>query len=192
MPLISVGVFLTMFLAMSFQDVSRLVDVCRQTVVFKKVEGITACISLIAADPEVRVMRIKNRLDPAYDARRSAGYRDVAVNLQIVSAQTKELGIDNHVCELQLMLQEVAELKVYALLSIYAYLDSFSFSFVPDHTAEKCLLVCPTNCCFQLLIVMKLLVILLFRRATKAINATSPSETSGASDWNSIILHSKF
>jgi hypothetical protein len=57
-------------------------------------------------------LRIKNRMDPGYDARRSAGYRDVALNLQIVSTQTKALGIDYHVCELQLMLQSVAELKV--------------------------------------------------------------------------------
>ena len=91
---------------------SRLVDVCRQSIVFQTVENITACLASIAQDSDIRVLRIKNRLDPGYDARRSAGYRDVALNLQIVSAQTKTLGIDSHVCELQLMLQSVEELKV--------------------------------------------------------------------------------
>ncbi len=94
------------------QDVSSLVDVCRQSIVFQTVENITACLAAILEDPDVRVLRIKNRLDTGYDARRSAGYRDVAMNIQIISAQTKTLGIDSHVCELQLMLQSVAELKV--------------------------------------------------------------------------------
>jgi hypothetical protein len=94
------------------QDVSRLVDVCRQSIVFQTVDNITVCLESIARDPDIRVLRVKNRLDPGFDARLSAGYRDLALNLQIVSAQTKALGIDSHVCELQLMLQSVAELKV--------------------------------------------------------------------------------
>jgi hypothetical protein len=99
-------------LKLCLQDVSSLVDVCRQSIVFQTVENITVCLASIAEDPDVRVLRIKNRLDPGFDARRSAGYRDVAINIQIISAQTKALGIDSHVCELQLMLQSVAELKV--------------------------------------------------------------------------------
>ena len=94
------------------QDVSRLVDVCRQSIVFQTVDNITVCLESIAEDPDIRVLRVKNRLDPGFDARLSAGYRDLALNLQIVSAQTKALGIDSHVCEMQLMLQSVAELKV--------------------------------------------------------------------------------
>jgi hypothetical protein len=99
------------------QDVSRLVDVCRQTVIFRTVEGIIACLASIAKDPDIKILRIKNRLNPEFDARKSAGYRDVALNLQIVTEQTKALGIDAHVCELQLMLQSVAELKVSTPLS---------------------------------------------------------------------------
>jgi hypothetical protein len=69
------------------QDPSRLTDICRQTVVFNDVAALLACLRAIRADPEARVLRVKNRLDPAYDARPSAGYRDVALNLRLESPQ---------------------------------------------------------------------------------------------------------
>jgi hypothetical protein len=56
-------------------DVSRLTDVCRQSVVFNDLAGVAACLRTITADPEVAVLRVKNRLDPAYDTRTSGGYR---------------------------------------------------------------------------------------------------------------------
>ena len=63
-------------------------------------------------DQSVRVVRVKNRTDPAYDSRASVGYRDVAVNLRIVTPETAKLGVDGHVCELQLIPRAIAELKV--------------------------------------------------------------------------------
>ncbi len=56
-------------------DVSRLTDVCRQSVVFDGLAGVAACLRTIQADPEVAVLRVKNRLDRTYNARTSAGYR---------------------------------------------------------------------------------------------------------------------
>jgi hypothetical protein len=56
-------------------DVSRLTDVCRQSIIFDGPAGVAACLRAVAADPEAVVLRVKNRLDPAYDARSSAGYR---------------------------------------------------------------------------------------------------------------------
>ena len=38
--------------------------------------------------------------------------RDVSLNLRIVTERTAELGIDGHICELQLILRSFAELKV--------------------------------------------------------------------------------
>ena len=61
---------------------------------------------------QVQVVRIKNRLDPAYDSGRSAGYRDVALNLRVVTAEAMALGVDLHVCEVQLLLRPFAALKV--------------------------------------------------------------------------------
>ena len=59
-------------------------------------------------------MRVKNRLDPDYDAEESGGYRDVGLNLRVVTAETRRLGVETHVCEVQLLLRTFAELKVSA------------------------------------------------------------------------------
>ena len=58
------------------------------------------------------ILRVKNRLDPAYDAAASAGYRDVALNVRIDSDETRGMGVEGHVCELQLLLLPFAEIKV--------------------------------------------------------------------------------
>jgi len=93
-------------------DVSRLLDICRQSIVFNDVPAMTTCVWAIAQDPDVEVLRIKNRLDVSFDSAKSAGYRDVSFNLRIATAETRELGIDLHVCELQLLLRGFYELKV--------------------------------------------------------------------------------
>ena len=87
-------------------------DLCRQSIVFEDLAGVAACLAAVRADKEVRVLRVKNRLDPDYDAAASAGYRDVALNLQLVSAQAGQLRVDLHVCEVQLLLLPFAQLKV--------------------------------------------------------------------------------
>lgn len=69
------------------------------------------CIKAITSDPDVVLERVKNRLDPDYDPEISAGYRDVALNLRIVNNDTKRMGVETHVCELQLILIEYAMLK---------------------------------------------------------------------------------
>jgi hypothetical protein len=89
-----------------------LVDLCRQSIVFENAAGVAACLAAVRADKEVLVLRVKNRLDPTYDSTASAGYRDVALNLRIASNVTEELGIEMHVCEVQLLLLPFAELKV--------------------------------------------------------------------------------
>jgi len=93
------------------QELGLLTDVSRESLVFATVQDLVATLQIIAADEDVQVVRVKNRLDPSYDAKASAGYRDVALNLQIVTPYTAELGIDTHVCELQLILVRFAELK---------------------------------------------------------------------------------
>jgi hypothetical protein len=71
-----------------------------------------ACLHAIDSDEDVIVVRIKNRLHPSYDSSQSAGYRDVAINLRIVNVETKSLGVETHVAEVQLMLRQFAEVKV--------------------------------------------------------------------------------
>ena len=56
---------------------------------------------------------MKNRMDPEYDSTESAGYRDVMLNLRIITEQSCNLGCETHVCELQLLLLPFAQLKVF-------------------------------------------------------------------------------
>ena len=94
------------------QDVSLLVDVCRQCIVFQKGQDLVRCLGAIGSDPDVVLMRVKNRLDPLYDAKASAGYRDVLVNLRVETAETARLCVAGHVCEVQLLLLPFAMIKV--------------------------------------------------------------------------------
>ncbi len=79
------------------QDVSMLVDLCRQSIVFDEISDIATCLQTITNDTETIVIRVKNRLDLSYDSSISAGYRDVALNLQIVNKESIELGAETHV-----------------------------------------------------------------------------------------------
>ena len=93
-------------------DVSRLLDVCRESVVFKSLRDLSTCLAAMAADSDVALLRVKNRFDPAYDSASSGGYRDVQVCLSFTSAAAAvRLGLDRHVCEVQLLLRATAELK---------------------------------------------------------------------------------
>ena len=93
------------------EDASRLVDVCRQSIVFDDLQGVSACLSKIAADTDVELLRVKNRLDLDYNATLSGGYRDVNINLRFTTTAAALLGVETHVCELQLILRHIAELK---------------------------------------------------------------------------------
>jgi len=92
--------------------VSRLVDVVRQNAIFDHVSDMTACVEAIQNDSDVRIVRIKNRLADDYQAsKHSAGYRDVAVNVIVVTPETLRLGLAGHVCEVQLILRPFHRFK---------------------------------------------------------------------------------
>jgi hypothetical protein len=94
-------------------DVSRVSDIVRQCIVFDTVHDICEAIRALGADPEIQVMRIKNRMSPSYDARLSCGYRDVLLNMCIDLPLTRELGLFKHVCELQLILKSFVRHKTF-------------------------------------------------------------------------------
>jgi hypothetical protein len=96
------------------QDVSLLVDVCRQSIVFREGRDLVTCFGAIANDPSVSIVRVKNRLDLGYNS--VGGYRDVCINLRIVTEETSEMNVDYHVCEIQLILLPFAAIKVSLLL----------------------------------------------------------------------------
>jgi hypothetical protein len=94
------------------QNVSRLLDLCRQSIYFESLAGVAACLNAIAIDGDASVVRVKNRLDPELDAAASAGYRNLAVNLRLASPEARALGVETHVCEVQLLLVSMAAIKV--------------------------------------------------------------------------------
>ena len=94
------------------QDVSRLVDLCRQCICFENVRDLANCLKIIAADHAVCLVRIKNRLDLFYNEGQSGGYRNLALNLSLATEWSCSLGLEKHVCELQLILKSFAEVKV--------------------------------------------------------------------------------
>ena len=93
-------------------DPSQLLDCCRQRIVFDGPAGVLACLEAAARDPDVVVVRVKNRLHGGYDARQTAGYRDVLLNVRVDTPETRRLGIETHVCEVQLALAAFASLQV--------------------------------------------------------------------------------
>ena len=55
---------------------SRLIDLARQAVVYDAPGALAAGLRAAARDPEVALVRVKNRLRRGYDAAATAGYRD--------------------------------------------------------------------------------------------------------------------
>ena len=78
----------------------------RQQLIFDSVADLSVCLDMIAKDADVRIVRIKNRLSTTYDPAHTAGYRDVSLNIRIVTEEAQSLGLSGHVCELQLILKE--------------------------------------------------------------------------------------
>jgi hypothetical protein len=56
-------------------DPSRLLDLCREGIVFNTVEDLVCCVRALLNDEEIRVVRIKNRLDMDVDSALAAGFR---------------------------------------------------------------------------------------------------------------------
>ncbi len=48
-----------------------------QRIVFARAADLVACVAAAAADPELDLVRVKNSLDPAHDARPAAGFRSL-------------------------------------------------------------------------------------------------------------------
>jgi hypothetical protein len=91
-------------------DCSRLLDICRDCLVFDDLEDLVVMLDRLRKDPEIKIVRIKNRLDPNYDSSTlSAGYRDVMVNIQVRNSETMSLNIEFHIAEIQLIPRAVYE-----------------------------------------------------------------------------------
>ncbi len=95
-------------------DWRKLCDIVRTSIVFESVEALNACFKLIAEDPDVEVLygkEEKNRLRDGYDARSSLGYRDVQLNVKLVSNAARLSNVEQFVCELQLHMSPMHKKK---------------------------------------------------------------------------------
>lgn len=92
-------------------DVSRLMDICRESICFDSLRHLSLCLQIISHDKDVIIERVKNRLDPDHDPEATGGYRCVAINIRLSTKETRGLGIDTHFCEVQLILTDFAKMK---------------------------------------------------------------------------------
>ena len=60
-------------------DPARLLDCCRQTLVFECAADLRRCLEAMGADAELDVVGVRNRLEPGSDAAATAGYRSATL-----------------------------------------------------------------------------------------------------------------
>ena len=48
---------------------------CRNSIIFDELDNLLCCLQAIAADPDVTIVRVNNRLSRDYDASLTASYR---------------------------------------------------------------------------------------------------------------------
>ena len=89
----------------------RLVDLVRSSITCQNPPQILKVLQRIRCDPAVGIIRVKNRLHPEYDSSLSAGFRNLSLNIIVVDADTCKACTASHVCELQLGLQTINDLK---------------------------------------------------------------------------------
>jgi hypothetical protein len=96
-------------------DATRLRDLVRCSLVFDSVEQLEAATDEILEDPAVDILRVKNRFANTYDAKESCGYRDIQLNAVVTASNFDDaeiaLGLHEHICEIQLHLKPMYELK---------------------------------------------------------------------------------
>jgi hypothetical protein len=94
-------------------DVSRLLDVCRERIVFESLEDMGDCLEALMADPEVSVVRVKSSMTrPGLNPVVNTGLQFISVNMRIQNSQTKRLAVSAHVCEVLFMLRGAAQASI--------------------------------------------------------------------------------
>lgn len=92
-------------------DARFCIDLVRASITFQSFDAITECVKRIREDPRACVVHAKNRFRREYDAKGTAGYRNVSLSIVLVDAVTSSLGVETHVCELQLGIAPFEDLK---------------------------------------------------------------------------------
>eukprot|EP00929_Paragymnodinium_shiwhaense_P020026 TRINITY_DN13481_c0_g1_i6.p1 TRINITY_DN13481_c0_g1~~TRINITY_DN13481_c0_g1_i6.p1 ORF type:complete len:325 (-),score=30.25 TRINITY_DN13481_c0_g1_i6:340-1314(-) len=88
-----------------------LVDLVRASIVCEGPGDVLVVFRRILADKTTKILRIKNRFDPYFDSKSTGGYRNLSLNLIICDPDTVAVSAERHVCELQLALRSIDEMK---------------------------------------------------------------------------------
>ena len=92
-------------------DARRLKDLVRNNVTCSTLDEVADKFERIARDESVAIVQIKNGFDPGYDSRKSGGYRDIKLSLVVADAFARSSAVEEHICELQILLKDIHELK---------------------------------------------------------------------------------
>ena len=65
----------------------------RTTIVCDDIDGVLAVLDCLNSFPGIEIVRVKNRLDPAFDDHVSLGYRDLLLNVQLESRFVTEVQV---------------------------------------------------------------------------------------------------
>jgi hypothetical protein len=96
-------------------DATRLRDLVRCSIVFDRVTEMKKCLQAILNDRRICVVEVKNRFSVLYDSMQSCGYRDIQLKVTVdrrqFSSDELDMGLHEHVCEVQLHLNAYYRLK---------------------------------------------------------------------------------
>lgn len=87
--------------------VHPVLDIVRSTIISSSIKEAHHVLKVVLGNSNVHV--IKNRLDTAFDSKRTAGYRDL--NWQTTFPEAVGTPFEGFVCELQIHLKVISELK---------------------------------------------------------------------------------
>ena len=87
-------------------------DCCKSSLYFRDMGGVLALLEALRRDPELKIVAVRNRMGLSRTNSKHwlIGEKSemlpwcVALNLLISNDETRKLGLDGHLCELQLFL----------------------------------------------------------------------------------------
>lgn len=127
----------------------NLVDIVRTSIVCGEVAEIHAVMQAIVADDTVEIVRIKNRFAPHHDARLTAGYRDLALNLKLTPRPAHPAHAEA-IFEVQIQIQDIYNIKsVEGHVRFWTIFHEFSALHTPNTTPR---LVCAERCIVPVLV----------------------------------------
>ena len=95
-------------------DWRKLCDLCRCSIVFYDTISLAAFLQAVSQHPELVVVKAsddKMRLRENFDAGISGGYRDIQLSMKLINAQTRTMGIHDHIAEVQIHLDAIFRQK---------------------------------------------------------------------------------